>query len=73
MFGCPPYPSVLCSLICACPRLTVFEKLHVEFFDSHYWNPSATLKLSFNVTQDPLYAKDKYKVKITFPNNQGVR
>uniref|UniRef100_A0A7S1JI57 Apple domain-containing protein n=1 Tax=Eutreptiella gymnastica TaxID=73025 RepID=A0A7S1JI57_9EUGL len=51
-----------------CP---VFEKLLVEFFDSHYWNPSATLKLSFNITQDPLYSKSKYKVKITFPNNQG--
>uniref|UniRef100_A0A7S1JHS4 Apple domain-containing protein n=1 Tax=Eutreptiella gymnastica TaxID=73025 RepID=A0A7S1JHS4_9EUGL len=51
-----------------CP---VLSNLWVEFFDSHYWNPSATLKLSFNVSSDPLYAKDKYKVKITFPDNQG--
>lgn len=51
-----------------CP---VLKDLSLQFADSQYWTRDSTLTLTFNITENPLYAKPKYKVVIEFPNYRG--
>ena len=50
-----------------CP---VLDDLLISFTPSFYSTPDATMKLLFNATQNPLFAKSKYKVRVTFPQYQ---
>eukprot|EP00667_Euglena_gracilis_P000428 EG_transcript_428 len=64
--GCGVVPSP----VIGCP---VFSRLDADFFPSLYSSPQSTLRLGLQILNpaQPLFAKSKYKVVVTFPANQG--